>query len=97
MPLKSYGAVRGRVVDHRLATAANAHFQLHVRDGETSYRVAINVESKESPSELEYVMDSAFAHPLLDAVAALPGGWSEIESERGGAALDFIRGNLFDR
>ena len=97
MPLKSYGALRGRVVDHRLATEANAHFQLHVLDGATSYRVAINVESKESPSELEYVMDSAFAHPILAAVTALAPGWNDIERKRGGAALDFVRGNLFDR
>ena len=97
MPLKSYGALRGRVIDHHLASRANAHFQLHVLAGETHYRVAINVASKESPSELEYVMDSSFAHPILDAVKALPAGWSVIDRKPGGAAMDFIRGNLFDR
>lgn len=97
MPLKSYGALRGRVIDHQLASRANAHFQLHVLAAETHYRVAINVESKESPSELEYAMDSSFAHPILDAVKALPAGWSVIDRKPGGAAMDFIRGNLFDR
>jgi uncharacterized protein YukJ len=97
MALKSYGAVRGRVVDHRIGTAANAHFQLHVVAGETHYRVAINVASQESPSECEYLLDAQFAHPILDAVVALPPGFSDIPRQRGGAALDFIRGNLFDR
>lgn len=97
MPLKSYGAVRGRVIDHQLASTASAHFQLHVLDGETHYRVAINVASKESPSELEFVMDSDFRHPILDAVTALPAGWSVVDSKPGAAAMDYIRANLFDR
>jgi uncharacterized protein YukJ len=97
MPLKSYGVLRGVVVDHQLASTANAHFQLHVVDGATHYRIAINVASQEQPPELEYVMDSSFRHPILVAVAALPAGWSALEHGPGGAALDFIRGNLFDR
>jgi uncharacterized protein YukJ len=97
MPLKNYGVLRARAVDHQLASRTNAHFQIHVVDGETHYRIAINVESKDQPSVLDYLMDSDFRHPILDAVAALPAGWSVLESRPGGAALDFIRGNLFDR
>jgi uncharacterized protein YukJ len=98
MALKTYGVLRGRVVDHRLGTRANAHFQLHVVDGsDTHFRVAINVESALAPSELEFLVDSSFAHPILADVASLPGGWTAIERRAGGIALDFIRGNLFDR
>ena len=97
MPLKNYGVLRGSVIDHRLASGANAHFQLHVVDEATHYRIAVNVESKLQPSELEYLIDSNFRHPVLDAVAALPAGWSSLERKPDGAALDFIRGNLFNR
>jgi uncharacterized protein YukJ len=97
MPLRNYGVLRGRVVDHELASAANPHFQLHAVAGETHYRVAVNVESKQQPSELEYLVDSDFRHPILDALAPLADGFSELERKPGGAALDFIRANLFDR
>jgi uncharacterized protein YukJ len=98
MPLKRYGVLRGSVIDHRLASGANAHFQLHVVDDAAHYRIAVNVESKVQPSELEYLIDSDFRHEIVDAVAALPLGWNALDQHKpGGAALDFIRGNLFDR
>jgi uncharacterized protein YukJ len=98
VPLKTYGVLRGTVVDHRLATTANAHFQLHITDASgTSFRIAVNVESDVAPSELEYLIDSAFAHPILPEVAALPSGWTALAGEAGGVALDFIRANLFTR
>ncbi len=96
MPLRNYGVLRGSVIDHRLASGANAHFQLHVVDDLTHYRIAVNVESRLEPSELEYLIDSNFRHPVLDAVAALPPGWNDLERKPGGAALDFIRGDLFN-
>ena len=98
MPLKTYGVLRGTVVDHQLATTANAHFQLHVvDDAGKHFRIAVNVESDVAPSELEYLIDSAFAHPILPEVAALPSGWTALAREPGGVALDFIRANLFKR
>jgi uncharacterized protein YukJ len=98
MPLNTYGVLRGSVIDHRLASGANAHFQLHVVDDESHYRIAVNVESKMQPSELEYLIDSNFRHEILDAVAALPAGWTALDQHKpGGAALDFIRSNLFNR
>ena len=97
MPLENYGVLRARAVDHRLASRANAHFQIHALDGDTNYRIAVNVESKEQPSVLDYLMVSDFRHPILDTVAVLPAGWSDLERKPGGAALDFIRASLFDR
>jgi uncharacterized protein YukJ len=98
MPLKNYGVLRGSVIDHRLASGANAHFQLHVVDDASHYRIAVNVESDLQPSELEYLIDSDFRHEILGAVGALPTGWNALDQHKpGGAALDFIRGNLFNR
>jgi uncharacterized protein YukJ len=98
MPLRNYGVLRGSVIDHRLASGANAHFQLHVVDDASHYRIAVNVESDLQPSELEYLIDSDFRHEILGAVGALPAGWNALDQHKpGGAALDFIRGNLFNR
>jgi uncharacterized protein YukJ len=98
MPLSAYGVLRGSVIDHRLASGANAHFQMHVVDDESHYRLAVNVESQMQPSELEYLIDSNFRHEILNALADLPAGWSALDQHKPGtAALDFIRGNLFNR
>ncbi|MDO8183999.1 DUF2278 family protein [Conexibacter sp. JD483] len=96
MPLKRYGVLRGSAVDRRLASGSNGHYQVHVVDETSDWRVAVNVESALAPSELRYVVVSDFAHPLLNDLAALPRGWSDLASSAGGAALDFIRANLFD-
>ena len=98
MPLKTYGVLRGKVIDHRLATRANPHFQMHIVDDDgTDFRIAVNVESALSPSELQYLIDSNFKHPVLADVAELTSGWTSLERRPGGAALDFIRANLFNR
>jgi uncharacterized protein YukJ len=98
VPLKTYGVLRATLVDHQPATAANAHFQLHAVDAAgTHFRVAINVQSDVPPSELQYLIDSDFAHPILVEIAALASGWTAVERRAGGVALDFIRANLFDR
>lgn len=96
MPLKRYGVLRGSAVDRRLASGSNGHYQVHVVDETTDWRIAVNVASALAPSELRYVVVSEFAHPLLDDLAALRVGWNDLPSRAGGAALDFIRGNLFD-
>ena len=97
MPLKNYGVLRGSVIDRRLASGANAHYQLRIVDDTTNYRIAVNVESKLQPSELEYLVDPNFRHPILEDILALSAGWNPLENRPGGAALDFIRGNLFNR
>src|SRR5262245_64301455 len=42
-------------------------------------------------------MVERFAHPLTDTVAGLPRGFTRLQNKPGTGALDFIRGNLFDR
>jgi uncharacterized protein YukJ len=44
-----------------------------------------------------FVADEAFQHPLLQSLPSLPDGFTALPSQPGGFALDFIRGNLFDR
>lgn len=97
MPLKNYGVLKGRPVARRLAITSNAHYQVHCVSEDTDYRIAINVKSQLAPSELEYLVDENFSHPILPGLADLPLGFQELKRKPGGLALDFIRGNLFDR
>jgi len=68
-----------------------------VQGGGTDFRVAVNVLSQQSPSELLYVADEAFQHPQVQTLADLPEGFTAVPSRPGGIALDYIRANLFDR
>jgi uncharacterized protein YukJ len=98
MPLESYGVLKGSVVDARREDDPNTpHYQVHVRADDTSYRVAVNVKSQVSPSELLFLVDDRFRHLVVDGLPELPQGFTGLPSEPGGLALDFIRGNLFDR
>jgi uncharacterized protein YukJ len=97
MPLKSYGVLKGRPIQRRRADSSNAHYQIHLVDETRDYRVAVNVKSKESPSEVEYLVVEGFDHPVAAGLPALPQGFTSLPRQPGGLALDFIRANLFDR
>jgi uncharacterized protein YukJ len=96
MPLKSYGVLKGSVVGGVAETDPDSpHYQIHVKAAGVDYRVAVNVKSQERPSELLYVAEEHFEHPVTDQVRSLDEGFTALPSRPGGMALDFIRGNLF--
>ncbi|MDO1450269.1 YukJ family protein [Rhodocytophaga aerolata] len=97
MPINPYGILKGRPIDKQLGTGPNPHYQVLLVDDEFEYRIAINVKSKEYPSELLYLVDEDFMHPLLSQLFELRLGFTESEKVPNGLALDYIRGNLFDR
>jgi uncharacterized protein YukJ len=98
MPLARYGVLAGRVVDRKAEGGTDTpHYQVQVAAGGEQFRVAVNVLSQEHPSELLYLADEAFRHPIVQELLALPEGFSSLPSTPGGLALDFIRANLFDR
>jgi uncharacterized protein YukJ len=95
MPLNKYGVLVGRAVDCRREGGTDSpHYQVRVDAAGTSYRIAVNVLSQESPSELLYLADDDFRHPVTVGVAGLSEGWHDLPPRSG---LDFIRGNLFAR
>jgi uncharacterized protein YukJ len=96
MPIQNYGVLKGRPIDRRLGTGDNPHYQVHVIDETTDYRIAVNVKSQIRPSELKYLVLDGFDHPLTGMLETLPIGFKALASEPGGLALDFIRENLFD-
>jgi len=96
MPLKEYGVLKGRPIDRQLGSSSNPHYQVYIVDDDTDYRIAVNVRSQLKPSEVEYLVDSNFQHPVIAAIQELPLGWQPLASKPGGPALDFIRSNLFD-
>ncbi len=98
MPLNDYGVLAGHVIDRRAEGGTDSpHYQVLVQGGGDAYRLAVNVLSQESPSELLYLADEAFAHPVTAMLPQLPDGFTNVDSRPGGLALDFIRANLFDR
>jgi uncharacterized protein YukJ len=86
------------VVDTRREGSTDTpHYQIHVRDeAGTDYRVAVNVESQQSPSELLYLVVDDFRHPLTAELPAAGSGWTSLPRRPGAANLDYIRANLFD-
>jgi uncharacterized protein YukJ len=86
-------AVRGKREDND----STPHYQVELVAGTDHFRIAINVKSQESPSELLYLVNDNFRHPVTAALPELPIGFTLLQSRPGGQALDFIRGNLFSR
>ena len=98
MPLRKYGVLFGKAVAARREDAdATPHYQVELRAAGTSYRIAVNVKSSVPPSELLYLVKENFSHPILARLSDLREGFTLLPSQPGGMALDFIRGNLFDR
>lgn len=97
MPLKKYGVLKGQAIGARLGEGASPHYQINLVAGDLQWRIAINVKSQLSPSELLYVVIEDFRHPVTAGLGELTFGYNEITRKPGGIALDFIRGNLFRR
>src|SRR5687767_5644760 len=97
MALHSYGVLKGKAIEVRLGAGQSPHYQVRLVDDTTDYRIAINVKSSLSPSDLEYVVLEHYQHPITGLVEGLGLGFTRLQSGPGTGALDFIRGNLFDR
>ena len=97
MPLRRYGILKGKAIEVRLGAGSSPHYQVRLVDDTTDYRIAVNVQSKLAPSELEYLVVDRYRHPITAVVEALPLGYTAIQPRPTGGAMDYIRGNLFDR
>jgi len=93
MPIAKYGVLKGRAVEVRLGSGKNPHYQVRVVDEQTEYRIAVNVQSQDK-SDVSYVINSHFRHPVCDALLEKAPGFHPLKSLPGGLALDYIRANL---
>jgi uncharacterized protein YukJ len=97
LPIKSYGVLKGKAIEIRLGAGQSPHYQVRIIDDTTDYRIAINVKSQLAPSEVEYVILERFEHPITALADKFPLGFTPLPSKANSGALDFIRGNLFNR
>lgn len=96
MALKQYGVLKGKAINKIIGQGSSPHYEVHLIDDTTDYRIAVNVKSNLAPSELLYLVIDDFQHPILDNLGHLDMGFTPLESAPNKMALDFIRGNLFD-
>ena len=97
MALRSYGVLKGKAIEVRVGAGQSPHYQVRIVDDTTDYRIAVNVKSQLAPSDVEFLIIEHFQHPITPIVEQLPRGFTALERKPGSGALDFIRGNLFDR
>jgi uncharacterized protein YukJ len=103
MPLPNYGVLVGTIKDKLDSPAAlqknpgsKPHFQILVEANNVLHRIAVNVKSNQQPSDLQFYLDADYRHPIVTHIKQLPVGFSPLPAKPDTAALDFIRGNLFD-
>jgi uncharacterized protein YukJ len=64
---------------------------VHIDSNGQHFRIAINVKSQASPSELLFLVKDNFRHPITSNLGNLPSGVTLLESKPGTQALDYIR------
>lgn len=96
MPIQNYGVLKARPLQGVNATASSPHYQVLVADAnETQFRLAINVQSQDQPTNLQYYVAQNFQHAITSQLLALPSTYLALASQTGGLALDYIRSGLF--
>ena len=98
MPLPVRGVLRGWAVEQRCEGSVDTpHSQIRVVDGaEADFRIAVNVKWQLAPSDLLYLVDEDFRHPVISSLTELGPGWYDLPHEPGDVSLDYVRANLFD-
>lgn len=103
MPVRNYGVLKGHAIGRVMEFESKSpHYQIHLKADGTDYRIAVNVKSSDpkvtnKAAELLFVVDEHFTHQVTQELPNLPEGFTPLEREPGGLALDYIRSNLFKR
>jgi uncharacterized protein YukJ len=97
MPIASYGVLKGKVVNKSKGKASDKtpHYEIHVKASAKNFRVAVNVQSKESPSEVLFLVDENFEPPHADELKSLSGDFTPL-GKKDEIAIDYVRSGLFD-
>ena len=89
MPLKQYGVLKGKAISKIIGQGSSPHYEVHLIDDTTDYRIAVNVKSNLAPSELLYLIIDDFQHPILEKLGSLSMGFTALQSgtEQNGAGF----------
>jgi uncharacterized protein YukJ len=92
-----YGALRARFDRaKREDNQSTPHLQIRALDDSGQpWRVAVNVQSKDSSEVVFWVVDPLVGHPVVGSLAAVPSGFSMTEPNAM-KSLDYVRAPLFD-
>jgi len=93
MPIPNYSVLKGDPISGQLVFGRSPHYQIQVKTGDATVTVAINVQSLDQ-SEVLYVVDHAFEPASEADLLALPVGLTQLQSQPGGLALDFVRSQI---
>jgi uncharacterized protein YukJ len=97
--MKNYGVLKGKATKFTRDSDSDPHSELLLEANSTKYRVAINVRSSRGPTVqrlVEYLIVDNLHSATVDAAKALPMGFTDLrDGVADGAAIDYIRSNLF--
>jgi uncharacterized protein YukJ len=96
MPIENYGVLKGRILDGRQERYEESpHYQILV-EGEKNlkYRVAVNVMSRYSESEILYYASEKYHNKNISLLKDLPYGFTSMKDENKNMGLDYIRGKI---
>lgn len=97
MPLKSYSVLKCKILEGKEGEKQSPHFQIHGMDqSNIHYRIAVNIRSQITPSDLLYYCKENFDHPIIRKISTLADGMTSLAGVNQFPALDFLRGNLFE-
>ncbi len=106
MPLKQYGVLKGHVTDLYKDDDDRPHLHMLVH-ADRWHDVSINVRSVVDKAvtpidgvpgnQLLFAIQEDFDHPSLETLGDLPLGFHPLEPKPGGMAVDYLRGNFFDK
>jgi uncharacterized protein YukJ len=97
MPIPNYGVLKGKVVgkDRGKPGDATPHFEIHMQAAGKDYRIAVNVQSKEAPSQVLFFANEAFQWDHLQQLKGLSAGFTVLDQQHP-LAIDYVRSGLFD-
>jgi uncharacterized protein YukJ len=88
----SYGVLKGTVTGH-LRDADDDHYQILVDAKGTMFRIAVNVQSSETPPDLKF-QTPAVPAALTKALQALAPGFKKLPGQNDDLSQDFVRGGI---
>jgi uncharacterized protein YukJ len=89
MPIPNYSVLKGDPQPGQVS-GVHPHFRIPVQTAGGSFTIDINVQSFDG-SEVLYAILHNFTPPDAQALLALPDGVTEVPSQPGGLAIDYVR------